>query len=260
MNEPSGVTSADRALNEYIFHQMNSPSEILFQPIPLNKQFHDITGMVFGYLTVLGLAESSKNKHGNTCYKWFCRCSCGKISVARSINLKSGNTTSCGCFRVKVLTDRVKTHGKSNSATYSTWSSMITRCTNKNELNFKYYGGRGVSVCGRWMCSFESFLEDMGERPPGCSIDRINNSGNYEPGNCRWSTRREQCRNKRSNKLITHCGVTKCLADWLDDFKLNRNIYEGRIRRGWTEIEAITSTRPKHKQKYTKRNVQVVVA
>lgn len=239
---------------------MNSPSEILFQQIPINKKFHNITGMVFGYLTVLGLGESVTNRSGNTCYKWFCRCSCGKVAVVRSTNLKSGNTTSCGCFRVKVSTDRVKTHSKSSSATYSTWSSMISRCTNKNEFSFKNYGGRGISVCSRWLNSFESFLMDMGERPPGCSIDRMDNNGNYEPGNCRWSTDVEQCRNKRSNKLITCHGEIKCLADWLDVFNLSRCIYEGRIRRGWTDVEAITSTRPRHKRKYTKRNSQVVVA
>jgi hypothetical protein len=102
-----------------------------------------------------------------------------------------------------------RTHGLSKVPGYSSWHTMVYRCTSPKSPNFEYYGGRGITVCERWRNSFEAFLEDMGERPPGTSLERIDNNGNYEPGNCKWATRGEQQRNSRNAKL------TQADVDWI---------------------------------------------
>jgi len=134
-----------------------------------------------------------------------CRCVCGKVIVATNSNLK--RQKSCGCKKseaisaAKVLEARHgHTRNHSMTSTYVSWRSMVSRCTNPNAPSFDMYGGRGISVCERWM-TFDNFLADMGERPAGTSIDRIDVNGNYEPGNCRWATAVQQQRNRRSTKL-----------------------------------------------------------
>lgn len=132
---------------------------------------------------------------------WSCVCECGvRVSVSAS-DLKSGHTKSCGCAqqesRVKVNTK----HGYSRTPTYVVWSNMLARCTNPNLRDFKNYGGRGISVCERWKV-FTNFLADMGEKPAGLSLDRIDNEGGYEPGNCRWATASEQRRNQRPMLIV----------------------------------------------------------
>lgn len=159
----------------------------------------DISGVVFGRLTVV--SESEKRK-GRT--SWNCVCECGNKFIAITQRLRNGQTTSCGCARVDFASSLGKgaaTHRMSNSGIYSSWSSMKTRCSNKNHVAYEQYGGRGISVCDRWNV-FEYFLADMGEKPYGCSIDRIDTDGNYEPGNCRWATAKEQGRNRRNNHMF----------------------------------------------------------
>lgn len=128
-------------------------------------------------------------------------CDCGSYKVVWNSNLGRGNTTSCGCIHKEMVKKSKTMHGHTknyrNSATYIAWSNMKTRCLNKKYKEYSYYGGRGISICKRWLESFECFLEDMGEKPSDQSIDRINNDGNYEPSNCRWSTNAEQCANRR---------------------------------------------------------------
>lgn len=125
-----------------------------------------------------------------------CRCECGSDHATRTYLLVGGKTRSCGCLTLK------HGHGRSGlrSGTYSSWMSMISRCSNPRAPGFEMWGGRGITVCDRWL-SFDAFLADMGERPGGHSIDRIDNDGNYEPGNCRWATAKEQSRNQRTTKL-----------------------------------------------------------
>lgn len=125
-----------------------------------------------------------------------CLCSCGNEKVIREDSISSGKSKSCGCLNKEINTK----HGGSYSRTYYTYYSMKNRCLNPQHENYHYYGGRGVTICDRWLKSFENFLEDMGERPEGCSLDRINNSGNYELENCRWATNQEQAINKGLSK------------------------------------------------------------
>lgn len=130
---------------------------------------------------------------------WLCICSCGKKHVVKNRDLR--NTKSCGCLRID-LGKLNKTHGMLKTPTYQAWHSMKQRCFNSNLKAWKNYGGRGITVCERWTTSFESFFEDMGEKPVGMSLDRIDNSKGYFPENCRWATKKTQCNNRRTNVVF----------------------------------------------------------
>ena len=142
-------------------------------------------------------------------------------------------------------------HGLTDSPTYTTWQDMKARCSNKNDKKYKIYGGRGITVCGRWNNSFIAFLEDMGERPKGMSIERIDNNKGYYPENCKWATYGEQNRNHSRNRKITIGGETKCLIDWVEEGKLKYNTILYRIRRGWSPEEAIRSGLTTGRNQYT---------
>jgi hypothetical protein len=135
-----------------------------------------------------------------------------------------------------------RTHGKSNSRTYEIWCGMIKRCTNRRHKNYDRYGGRGIVVCALWR-RFEAFLADMGEAPAGLTIERINNDGNYEPGNCRWATRAEQGSNRRGLQLIAFRGESLPLLLWADRFSLPRSCVRARFDRGW-DTERMLTTPP----------------
>jgi hypothetical protein len=162
----------------------------------MKERRHNLTGQRFGNLTVLEF--SHKNSSGN-CY-WKCLCDCGKESLKVGTRLSTGHTTSCGCQGLLNQKLLVTKHGFYNTRTYHTWEGMIQRCTNPNATRYPDYGGRGVTVCDRWL-TFTNFLEDMGERPENKTLDRIDPFGNYEPWNCRWATRKEQQNNQRRHKM-----------------------------------------------------------
>lgn len=149
----------------------------------------DLTGQRFGRLVVL--QEAGHNRSKKT--RWICRCDCGAAVTTCTAYLRNGDTTSCGCGATSNgLTHGHKRMGKA-SRTYRIWSGMLTRCTNKNAKDYKFYGGKGISVCDRWH-DFENFLHDMGEAPAGASIDRIDANRGYEPSNCRWLEHAENSR------------------------------------------------------------------
>ncbi len=133
---------------------------------------------------------------------WLCQCQCGIIKEVAGHNLKSGDSKSCGCHQYQDLSKKLTIHGHTLSGkmsrTYSTWQSVKSRCLNPNHHKYKYYGGMGVKICERWM-KFENFLKDMGEKPKGLTIHRINPFGNYNPRNCKWADYFEQNGNRRSN-------------------------------------------------------------
>ncbi len=142
-----------------------------------------------------------------------CVCDCGAVRIVNGYHLKRGCTQSCGCLKNEKTRARATKHGLAKTATYKVWQSIISRCHNKNGKALKNYSSRGITRCERWD-KFENFLADMGERPDGMEIDRINNDGNYEPGNCRWVTRAVNQRNKTNTRLYTIGSETMCAKDW----------------------------------------------
>jgi hypothetical protein len=158
----------------------------------------DYTGHRFGRLTVIAYAGSvSQGTKGHTGSAWKCLCDCGEERIVRRKSLTEGNTKSCGCLQREVLSKSCTTHGKSHTRTWNIWSSMKSRCGNPNTSEYSAYGGRGIVVCDRWKQSFAAFYQDMGECPPGYSIERVNVNGNYEPANCKWIPLQAQHDNKQ---------------------------------------------------------------
>lgn len=166
------------------------------------------------------------------------KCECGKIFETSIYKVESGHTKSCGCYQKKKISESRATHRMSETKIFRIWNSMIQRCTNSNDKNYKNYGKRGIKVCERWL-KFENFYEDMGEPEEGMSLDRTDNDGNYCPENCKWSTRKEQQRNQRTNKYLTINGETKILAEWAEISGTKYNTIQSRLRYGWTSEESV---------------------
>ena len=195
----------------------------------------DLTGQVFGRLEVSGFLRRETG-YGSTRFYWVCTCSCGNTTIRLPHALTSGKTKSCGCLRYDLKCNFK--HGMLGTGTYNSWQNMKRRCLDETIHNFKWYGGRGIKVCERWM-KFENFLEDMGERPEGKSLDRIDNDGDYEPENCRWATYSEQVLNSRTVRLHTFDGVTDSQVGWASRVGITQQLLSKRLSRGWTFEQAL---------------------
>jgi hypothetical protein len=194
----------------------------------------------YGRLVVVEEVEPAV-RTGRTRRAVRCLCDCGNEVVVLLNNMRVGDSSSCGCLHSENSITHGRTIGGKPGSTYQIWKAMRQRCTNPSYVGYSRYGGRGISVCERWN-SFELFLEDMGERPSGRhSIDRRNNDGNYEPGNCRWATRTEQNRNSIKNRLITLDGITRCLSEWGEFTGIPADVIRYRLDRlGWAVEDALT--------------------
>ena len=196
----------------------------------------DKTGSRYGKLVVLRRVE---NRGGFV--MWECKCDCGTILPVAAGSLSTGNTKTCGCGHRDANVRRCTKHGMSRTSEHAIWAAIIDRCTNPKSTGWNSYGGRGIKMCEEWQKSFLDFYRHVGPRPSvNHSIDRINNQGNYEPGNVRWSTAKEQCRNKRSNRLITYEGKTMPLCEWAEKIGIPYNALRNRLNKGWSTKRALT--------------------
>lgn len=203
----------------------------------------DITGQRFGRL--LAVARD-KDSAGHT--KWLFDCDCGsRVSIYLDA-VRRGDSTSCGCLRAERTRARSLTHGhrvdRKATRTWKSYQHAKSRCFNANDEKHPVYGGRGITMCQRWVDSFAEFLADMGECPPGLTLDRIDVNGNYEPRNCRWASRAVQVRNKTNNVFVQHEGETMILKDFAARMGVNYKALHARVKyRGQTPHEAAAALR-----------------
>ncbi len=196
----------------------------------LPPRVKDETGNIHNKLTVLNFVELRSPKGAF----WLCQCECGNLATVSGISLRKGNTKSCGCLYYSQ-------NGEAGTPEHRIWKDMKRRCYSPQRSDYYLYGGCGITVCARWRTSFVNFLADMGPRPSAeHSIDRINNDGNYEPGNVRWASRIEQAQNKRNTLLITYNGETLCIAEWARRVGIQDATLYYRFKRGWSIEDAMT--------------------
>lgn len=206
------------------------------------KQHADLTRKRFGRWVVLEEGEHKYSGNHRVLY-WRCMCECGTIREVCGGSLTSKKSESCGCLHNEMRAIGFnKKHGMAKTKIYATWGRIINRCYSKDLSDWPLYGGRGIRVCDRWRYSFENFLLDMGNTyKEGLTIDRKNNDGNYEPGNCRWATQKQQQRNRRNNHSVTFNGKTQCIAAWADELKIKESTLGMRLGRyGWSVEKALT--------------------
>lgn len=193
-----------------------------------------IVGQRFGKLLVT--KKLDERRWGHRVYE--CLCDCGKVTKSISQQLREGTKKSCGCGVREALLKSSFIHGMSKTPIHNLWYSMIQRCTDKNNKHYADYGGRGITVCKEWM-EFVNFYRDMGDRPEGKTLDRIDNNKGYFKENCRWATKTEQANNRRSSKFITYKDETLTQAQWEDRLGLRKGLLYDRIKRGWSIEKAI---------------------
>lgn len=205
----------------------------------MEKEVQDLSGQRFERLTVF--SQGPNDKRGET--QWFCVCDCGGTTLTYGWSLKNGHTKSCGCLQKDIVKNTGKsntTHGEARlTREYSIWANMKNRCLNPKVPSYKHYGRRGIQVCNRWLDSYENFLADMGRCPKGLTIERIDNNGNYAPGNCRWATYREQGQNTRNNVWIEFNGKRLIRKDWARKLGIHDSAWHYWLNKGFTNEEAL---------------------
>jgi hypothetical protein len=188
----------------------------------------DMTGFRSGKLVAIAKAEGRSKKRAY----WLCQCDCGNYRIVMGKYLRHHEVKSCGCLHRQQIGGHAK-HGHARqhgiSQTYTTWAGMIQRCCNPKNPGYYKYGARGIRIARRWF-RFENFLHDMGERPTGKTIDRIDNTGDYKPGNCRWATPKEQANNSRRVRMITFKGKTQNLSDWAKEIGITSGTLYVRLK------------------------------
>lgn len=190
---------------------------------------------------MISLASRTKK---NSASFWLCKCECGNEKTVTARSLVGGHVQSCGCLAREVLMDRCLAHGHSrrgaHTSTFSSWASMRGRCRNPTDDAWKWYGGRGITICERWD-KFENFLADMGEKPKGKTIDRVNNDLGYSKENCEWRTHKEQCNNRRSNVILEFDGRSQNITQWAAELNIGMRTLWARIKNNWSVERALTA-------------------
>jgi hypothetical protein len=213
-------------------------------PAALPPRVKNLVGSSFGRLT--GTAYAGKGPHSY--HYWECQCSCGVSLKKLNRDLGNGDAKSCGCLRretTSALGKSAVTHGRKGTPEYRVWSDIKTRVSNQSDPHWANYGGRGIIMCKDWMDSFEAFYAYVGDRPGDhYSIDRIDNNGNYEPGNVRWATYTQQQRNRRSNRILTCDGETMPMSAWTERMGFTKEAIGQRLLRGWSVQDAIKTPVP----------------
>lgn len=203
------------------------PTASYIHPVNINRKIRkNLVGQRFGFLTVLSLDLSRANFT-----RYMCECDCGEVLSIRGEYLPNGHTRSCGCLTNRPLSKR---HNMASFPEYRVWQGMKARCTSPTSSGFYLYGGRGITVCDRWMKSFYNFYEDMGRRPPKMSLDRIDNNLGYSKSNCRWATSVEQSINKRKTVMFEAFGIKKCREHWGKLLGVRPSTIDYHLRRGKT--------------------------
>ncbi len=200
-----------------------------------------LIGQRFGRLQVITRAPDESRFNG--AIAWICQCDCGtRTKGIVSGSLRNGDSQSCGCLRAEMRPFLHRTHGRSGTPEHGIWKNMLTRCYNSSNHNFKHYGARGITMCETWRDDFSAFFRDMGPRPtPKHTIDRIDNDGNYELSNCRWTTYAQQNRNYRRNIFLEFEGRRLTVTDWEIHYGFKPKTVLCRIKRGWSVERALTT-------------------
>lgn len=197
--------------------------------------FEDLTGKVYGRLTVIRRADDYISPSGYRRTKWLCSCECGNMSSHTASDLKRGDATSCGCYELESKRDRATTHGKTGTSLHVVWKGIKARCYNKNHKNYDRYGGRGIVMCDDWKNSFEAFEQWALQKgyKDGLTVDRIDNNGIYSPDNCRLVTRVAQANNRSNSIVVTYNGTTETLSWWSKELGIKYSTLYHRIITGW---------------------------
>lgn len=202
----------------------------------MNKKLNIAIGHEFGSLTIVEPIGIVRGR-----MKYRCRCTCGSIIEAVGTELMRGRTTRCQPCGLTSAGEKNVKHRMCNSPEYRSWSAMKSRCSNQNNVAYSKYGGSGISVCQRWIDSFEAFYADMGTRHVGTTLDRWPDpSGNYEPENCRWATPKQQSNNRTINRRLTIDGVTRTCGEWADVYgRKDIHVIYRRLDAGWSHRDAV---------------------
>ena len=219
----------------------------------------DLIGQVYGHAKVIGMPYikdrmSKGGKRKSDSYVQ-CKCECGNVFDTKIVRLIDGTTKSCGCYKSRLQKEKFTIHGQCRSVEYNTWNRIKDRCYNEKCIAYGKYGGSGITVCDRWLNSFEDFLKDMGFRPKGdrYSIERINGKGNYEPNNCKWATPKEQAQNINTNVMVLYNGKMERACILADKFGISSKTVCRRLRLGWdiySSLDSKTNFRFKKNKKW----------
>lgn len=209
-------------------------------------KFKDITGQKFGRLTVIERLENDKWKQA----RWKCLCECGNYTICITRDLKKGAVKSCGCLHKEIVKKVNTKHGLKKTRLYRLWNTIKRRCYNKNSEKYKNYGGREITMCDEWKNDFKVFHDwayangyDENAPKGSCTIDRINVNGNYEPSNCRWTTNKEQQRNRSNNHFITYKGETHCISEWAEILDIKPSYLYHKLKKDNFDIEKLLPCR-----------------